>query len=239
MTVNLESDGLNKFSTNAVNVNSTIGDEVSVHTLTLSASPLLILAPAARDAWGKYGAQGCVFINATNKRSVVKMMKKMWKLVCSNDVFFNEHDECKMFAPKDGKSYSMSMRVGKSSTLTLTPIIITDIDGYTYEGVRLMMGGEATVDLVSDEYELLYRTLKNMDVFLYSQALLNFYVGYKEKFDPSVGNKKPFNSSNSRAAQDARHEKEKDKEVVTATLKKLNNVSNEMFDSIGTVEPTA
>lgn len=39
------------------------------------------------------------------------------------------------------------------------------------------------VDLPIDDFDCLYDNMKNIDIFLYSQALLNYYISYVNKIE--------------------------------------------------------
>ena len=246
MSIGVESTGFDNVR-NALYIKSQLSDEVSTHQINISTSPLLVLSPGGKDAYGKYGSNGSLFINQLNKKLVTDLMKKMWKLILSGKPFGLDGDNVILYAPEKGESYSISTKVGRSGSLTLSPIVVT-YEGETYEGVRLLIGGEATIDLVVDEYKLLYDTLRKMDMFLYSQALLNFVAAYKSKFEPNIVNKtKSADKRNFFSIEDSRQAQTKDEESVTDTIKPPvveeggtgNTEEDDGLDGLGTAEPTA
>ena len=67
----------------------------------------------------------------------------------------------------------------------MAPTVVVDInDGKSYEGVQLSINrDEIYAELTLDEFEAMVHILEKIDLFVYSQELLNFYYGIKTKVE--------------------------------------------------------
>ncbi len=64
-----------------------------------------------------------------------------------------------------------------NSRLGIQPCIVTDECESQYEGVRLLINKQINaVEATLDELEALYYTLTKVDLFLYGQSMINYYM---------------------------------------------------------------
>lgn len=128
---------------------------------------------------GEWSKDKSVLIDQRNMYQVIKGFEKSLENIYNGDVFA-VNKEGKTVIHKDSieKNTVKIYNMGNSNRLILRPSIIYDNDDMTYEGVVLYINKtENYVELPIDAFEALYFTLKKVDLFVYSQALLNYYLG--------------------------------------------------------------
>lgn len=128
-------------------------------------------------AWSK---DKTIIINELNLAKVVKGFKNVHKHVYEGDIFAqNKKGEVVIYADR-AKECTVHIGLGNQNML-LQPAVITDDSGLTYEGVILYINNsENVIELAIDWFDGIIRVLDKIDIFAYSQALLNFYIGLKE-----------------------------------------------------------
>ena len=66
--------------------------------------------------------------------------------------------------------------IGPNQRMVIKPAIIYDENEISYEGVVLYINKTANyVELPIDAFEALYYTLKETNIFVYSQLMINYY----------------------------------------------------------------
>lgn len=109
------------------------------------------------------------------------------------DILKIMYQEKDIFYMKDGKLhlYNLSdedivkvFNAGSNNVFELRPAVIVDDDGEEYEGASLCINATSNIGpLVLDEIHAMVHILERIDIFLYSQSLINFYYSYVSKAD--------------------------------------------------------
>jgi len=143
----------------------------------LSYVPFVTIKPS----WKLYhdrGRSAMIVMTQKNQHTIVKGFKRMVRRFYEEDMFFEREGVLKAYATKD--EWVEYIRTDKDSIL-LTPITITDqSDGIVYEGVNMVVNKQdINIGMSIDELETLTYTLEHVDMFLYSQAIINAYLAIK------------------------------------------------------------
>lgn len=117
-----------------------------------------------------------------NQHIIIKAFEQMKKIIYRDDVFytrdgllFTYHIETDMIVKELG--------AGPNNNFVLYPVVITmEGEDRQYEGVRMYLNGsDIYTDLSIDEFEATLFMLKKIDIFTYSQSLINCYLLMKDK----------------------------------------------------------
>ena len=125
----------------------------------------------------------CLIVNPKNQHLYVKAFKDILKILYDekNDPFYQKNGHLYTYALKNSQIIRVH-NAGINNVFELKPAVIMDNDGIEYEGASLAINMTNNIGpLYLDELEAVYHTLEKLDIFLYSQALLNFYFAYKSK----------------------------------------------------------
>lgn len=146
-----------------------------------------------------------IMINQKNIFQVITGFEKMRKAILDDDVFaVNAKGESVIYKKENAeKSVQRIYNLGNNNRLVISPAIIFDEEANkTYEGVILYINKtENYVELPIDAFEALYYALKQVNLFVYSQLLVNYYlasVGAELESKPSTETevkKKPRSNS--------------------------------------------
>lgn len=121
-----------------------------------------------------------IMITQRNIFQIVNGFEEMYKAICSNDIFaVNKRGESIIKdAEKAKESVKRIYNLGNNHRIVLSPAIIFDDEtNQTFEGVVLYINKtDNAVELPIDAFEALYYALKQVDIFVYSQSLLNYYL---------------------------------------------------------------
>lgn len=131
-----------------------------------------------------------IVINQRNLHVIVNDMGKMIKHIYGNDVF--KHDAAKghsVVYAEDIEKYTVRMyNLTANQRIVLKPAMIMGDSEEMYEGVIMYINNsDNVVELVVDAFESLYNTLKRIDLFLYSQSIVNYYAACIETGKIKVG----------------------------------------------------
>lgn len=145
------------------------------------------------DEWSK---DKTLLISQNNIQSIVSMIKKVIKDIYNENIFANKADG-EIIAYKDmvDKFTRKISLYGTNQQILIRPGVIYDDNEVSYEGAILYINKfENKAELPIEMLEALYYTLSNIDLFTYSQLLLNYYISYYKKSDENLfaDNKKTF-----------------------------------------------
>lgn len=129
---------------------------------------------------GNWSKDKSIIINELNLAKVVKGFKNVHKNVYDGDIFAQDKLGKVIIYKEKAHECTEHIRLGTQNIL-LQPAIILDDSGLTYEGVIMYINNtENYVEMPIDWFDGIIRTLDKIDMFMYSQALLNFYVSFKD-----------------------------------------------------------
>ena len=159
-------------------------DRPTEHSIYLEHFPFVVIEIKNKNLNFLEPRARMVIMTPKTQPVIVKALKHFIK-----EVFYERED---VFFVREGKTelYSVTedmitrvYNAGDKNNMLLEPVVITDqSDGTTYEGCRLYLNSSTnSVDLTVDQIESLYYTLSKIDIFMYSQALLNFYIAMNSK----------------------------------------------------------
>ena len=156
------------------------------HNYYIDSSAFLIIKNTSKNSdkdidWRKRS----LYMTSRTQHIFVKAFDDMLKILYdeTNDPFYQEHGHLKTYTPEENQIVFVDS-VGDDNVFELRPAVITDKDNVEYEGAALSINTSTnTGGLVLDELEAIRDILSKIDLFLYSQSLLNFYYLYKKKVE--------------------------------------------------------
>ena len=151
------------------------------HTIDLNYTPMVYIKANSKLFWDR-GRKAMIIMTMRNQHIIVEAFKRMMRIM-HEDVFYMENGVLQRYALKD--EWIVREYPSQKDSFVLTPTIIKDeSDGRLYEGVNMLMNdSEIYIDFTFDEFMAVFNALTRIDLFLYSQALLNFYIEYKKHLD--------------------------------------------------------
>ena len=140
-----------------------------------------------------------IMITQSNLFQIVKSFKKILNNIYHGDVFaMNKQEEIVIYKDKVIEYTEKIFNLGYNQKIIISPAIVYDENETTYEGVVIYLNTTSNfVTLPIDCFEALVYNLEKIDLFVYSQMLLNFYMttlknNEKENNEPV----KRFNNKN-------------------------------------------
>jgi len=147
---------------------------------------------------GEWSKDKVIIIDQRNLYQIIKGFEKCLDGIYNGGVFaVTKNNKIVIYSDMVEKHTVRIFNIGGNQRLVLKPAIIYDDSDVSYEGVILYINKtENFVELPIDAFESLYHTLTKIDMFVYSQMLLNYYVAAlkNEKVElrqVTVENKKP------------------------------------------------
>lgn len=132
------------------------------------------------NTWSK---DKSIIITQNNIYAVVTNMKKIINDIYNENIFANKSDG-EIIAYKDmvEKFTRRFTLTGTNQQILLRPGVVYDENEVSYEGIQIYFNKfENKIDLTIDVFESLCYTLEQIDLFTYSQLLVNYYVSYYNK----------------------------------------------------------
>lgn len=160
-----------------------MSDSLSYRFLSLNYFPFIII-DSIDNKGNNWSRDKTIIISNKNFHVIMRGFKKMRDIMYSEDSLFYLSDNKVCMYQLEKRFIVEVFNAGSKNYLLLHPCIYEDADGLTYEGVRIFINNQSNfIDLPIDDFDCLYDNLKNIDLFLYSQALLNFYIAYAHKVE--------------------------------------------------------
>lgn len=164
---------------------------------SISLSPNAFITFEYKD--GTWSKDKSILINELNLVKVVKGFRNMHKNIYNGGIFAQDKNGRVIIYSDKARECTEAIRVGIQHIL-LVPAIIEDDSGLTYEGVILYLNNmENFVELPIDWFEGMIRVLEKIDIFQYSQLLLNFYMAFTKNNDEKMNEVKIIPSKKSKA----------------------------------------
>jgi hypothetical protein len=128
---------------------------------------------------GQWAKDKSVLLDQKNIHQVKKAFKKVLDGIYNGGIFaMNKSNKIIMYAEEREKFTQRVYNIGTHQRMVVQPAIIADeSEGTEYEGVILYLNRtEHYIELPIDAFESLYYTLKEINMFVYSQVLVNYYI---------------------------------------------------------------
>lgn len=150
------------------------------HYLSLNYFPMVVI-DNIKKGMRSYKRKSSIIMTQRNQHVIISAFEKMRKILYNNDLFYSKDGH--IFTYHIDKEYIVhEYGAGNNNYIVLYPTVVVDNDEREYEGVRMFFNTtEIFGDLSIDEFEALLGVMKRIDIFTYSQSLLNFYFTYKDK----------------------------------------------------------
>lgn len=153
------------------------------HYISINHFPMVIIECMKKEV-KKQGRKKSLIMTSNNQNTIVRAFEAMDKILYRDDVFFTKDHQLFTYEITEElivKEYG----AGANNYFVMHPTVVNMVgEDRQYEGVRLYLNGmDISVDLAIDEFEAVLHTLKKIDIFLYSQSMINFYMIYKDKIE--------------------------------------------------------
>lgn len=159
-----------------------------------------------------YDKSRSLLINQNNMYKIIMFLRRLIKNIYNKEVFVMRNGELVLY-DEMVKKYQERLQISDTGAIIGQPAIIYDNNESSYEGVHLFINKTVNVaELTFSELESLLYTFEKIDLFQYSQAMLNYYlIRYKDiENQPNS-----IRYSNNRIQWDS-----KPKQTVTANFRK-------------------
>lgn len=157
------------------NFHSLYRKETGEGYLTLDVQSFLTLEIIDREEWDKSKS---ILIDQRNIFQIINGFDKCLKAIY-NERIFDTRENGDIYAYRDmvDKHTVNLFHLGANGRMVLRPAVIYDSNEVTYEGVALHINKTANVaELPIDAFEALYYALKQVNLFVYSQLMLNYFI---------------------------------------------------------------
>ena len=162
-------------------------NEKTDHYLNLNYFPMVVIDFIDRSI--QWDRNMKIIMTSKNQHAILSGMKKMIKIIYDTDIYYLLDGKLKMYSLED-KHVVKIFNAGNNNNIILMPSVVIDNDGKEYEGIRVMINKTMySVDLSIDEFEALYFNLDRIDMFVYSQILLNYFITYMQKIEYHIVDK--------------------------------------------------
>lgn len=159
-------------------VYNTYSDRVSLEKMTLMFKSYLVLEKKGIDWKDKVTVQ----IDDKYIHKVKKKFKKMIEIFEDDkniDMFYIENKQ--LHFNKEFSHIKEMIQLRANQAILLTPTVVTDFDGMSYEGVRIYLNTMDTYsDVAIDDFYALTDKFQQVDLYLYGLAMVN-YIGRKKE----------------------------------------------------------
>lgn len=127
---------------------------------------------------GEWAKDKSIIIDQKNIYQVVKGFERCLEAIYHGGVFAITKDgKTVIYQDMVEKHTQRIYNLGGNQRIVLKPAIIYDETEVSYEGVILYINKtDNFVEFPIDAFEALYYTLKNVNLFVYSQLLINYFV---------------------------------------------------------------
>lgn len=139
--------------------------------INLQYYPLLILDITSKMQWCR---KRSIILNNKTIIHFIRGLKKLINLF-KNDIYYYNSEKKLCLGALDDSYYIRLLNLGDNNIVEMYPVIIEDRDFVQYEGARIVFNDvENYVELSYDELISLEDIMKKIDLFTYSQLLINF-----------------------------------------------------------------
>lgn len=127
---------------------------------------------------GEWSRDKSIVIDQRNIYHVIKGFEKSLNAIYHGGIFAtNKKGDIVIYSDMVEKHTVRLFNIGPNQRMVIKPAIIYDENEISYEGVVLYINKTANyVELPIDAFEALYYTLKETNIFVYSQLMINYYI---------------------------------------------------------------
>lgn len=120
----------------------------------------------------------------------IEALRRMRHNIHKPDIFVMKGNEIILYDDVK-KDNIVSVHIG-NNTMVMSPAIIYDANEVSYEGVYIYINKTINIiELSVDEFESFVYQMEKVDIFAYSQSLINYYVSYyKDDIKDRIDEKK-------------------------------------------------
>lgn len=138
-------------------------------------------------------------ITEANIGVMIKRMNRLINNIYNEKIFGMRDNEIIVYADA-AKSYTEKFILPKTNqVVVLQPTVVYDENEISYEGIRMYFNVmENSIDLSIDEFESIIYTLSHIDLFQYSQLLINYMILKYPDTKDEENNKPKYNRSYNR-----------------------------------------
>lgn len=163
--------------------------------IILDPKPSLTMEIMDGEAWD---GSKWLWINPFNIGRITRGFKEIIDKLYTQPIYYtDENGELHVYREMvETNTVDIAMKFGQR--LIMKPTVIYDIDEVSYQGVVLYVNKTANYCQLSlDELEAVYHVMTKIDLFAYSQALLNYYVAmqHEGKIEVTETKKEKFNTT--------------------------------------------
>ena len=141
---------------------------------------------ADKENWDKTKS---LMITPHSIYKILKPLKECRDAIYNNDIFYISTSKGLSIYADEAEKFTRTTKMNKENqSLFIKPALLFDENETSYEGVYLYLNKiENLVELSIEELDALVYILDKVDMFVYSQALLNYFVNSKTDM-PSTDN---------------------------------------------------
>lgn len=128
---------------------------------------------------GEWEREKTICITQNNIYQLIKGMERVINKFYNEKIFAVKKgtNEIVMYKDKAQECTERIYNLGMNQRMIIQPSIIYDNNDLSYEGVVMYLNKTANfIELPIDAFESLYYALKQINIFEYSQSLLNYYI---------------------------------------------------------------
>lgn len=127
---------------------------------------------------GQWAKDKSIIIDQKNIFQLIRGFKRVVDGIYNGNIFaMNKNKEIIIYKDQQEKYTEKIFNLGGNQKIIVRPAIIYDDTDTSYEGVVLHINKyDNFVELPIDAFEALLYTLEKVDLFVYSQQLLNYYM---------------------------------------------------------------
>lgn len=161
------------------------GDIVSYHQeykfggneyLSIDTFPILTLEMTKSDD-SEWSADKNVMLSQKNLFSVIQAFKKVLKAIYKEDIFAYNDKELIAYKDEVDKYTEKVYNLGGNQRMIIRPAVVFNVNDEAFEGVNIFLNNTYNVvNMTIDDFECLIYNLEKVDLFAYSQLLLNYYM---------------------------------------------------------------
>lgn len=190
--------------------------------ITIENMPFMTLELKDRD--GGWDKSRNIMITPMNIVHVVKAMERLIDAIYGDDIFaVNSNNKIVIYKDMVEKHTERIFNLGANQRLVITPAIILDHNDVEVEGVIMYINKpDNSVELSIDAFEALAYNIKKIDLFTYSQLLINYFMMQDNKILNKPQERKSY-------APPKRDVFSKDSMIVQGNVKR----NSDLFDGLG------
>ena len=147
----------------------------------LKLDPIVYLILELDKVNDEYNPDRSILIGQGNIHLYIKKMKKIIKDIYNENIFAIKKNEIILYSDMSKKFTQIIQVPGTTQGLAIVPAVVYDENEVSYEGVNLYFNKtENVIGLSIDEFEALAYTIEHIDLFTYSQTLINYISNYNK-----------------------------------------------------------